>query len=712
MPTSSKESEESSQGLKSLIYKSLKTPTVIAFLGLISVLVFVFLIAGRLIANSTSETLIAEARNNLLEITQQEASFRNEVFARVASYAMLLQANEELILANPKAFAPPNGPIQIATAKNGARYKTKNNGGGSLWIAASTPITPELEKFLNTSEAFDPLMLSVVKAMPDTIVAVYFNGHDNVNRYIPFLTNVHDQFGPELDLQSFNFYYVADAKHNPEGREKWTDVYLDPAGQGWMITCAVPIRKGGKIRGVTGIDVTLEKLRKSVVDLPLPAEGSALLVTNDGQILALGSILEGVFGLKELTQHSYQGVVQTQVLKPDEFQVANLKNPKIKDFLQKALLGKDENLSEDFVVDNKTFVVTKGQMDETNWQLFVFTPKDKLLAPLYALRIRSMAIMGIVTVIFLVCGFLVTQFLLKKSSEIGEVIATPLERLSLATENVGSSLSIEKLPKVGIAEIDFLSSHFELMSNELVDRQKSLLSAEIQIEKQKQTEELLLRVLPDSIAKRMMGGEKIIVDSYDSVSVIFADIAGFTPLAAKLDPRELLKILDQVFVAFDQIIIEYGIEKIKTIGDAYMAVAGIPEIIPDHVERAARVALAMRDCLGAMEMKHRLMMRIGIHSGPAIAGVIGNEKFLYDLWGDTVNVASRLESNGTPDRIQISGETARVLSGKFEIEKRGLIELKGKGAFETFWLHSETKEKKQNSTSKPIIPKNKRNPKK
>ena len=181
----------------------------------------------------------------------------------------------------------------------------------------------------------------------------------------------------------------------------------------------------------------------------------------------------------------------------------------------------------------------------------------------------------------------------------------------------------------------------------------------------------------------------MIAEHYDSVSVLFADLVGFTERSAVMAPAELVALLDQIFSAFDRLADAEGVEKIKTIGDAYMVAAGLPEPRKDHVEAAARMALAMRDEIAAIgeQTGHRwLALRIGIDTGPAVAGVIGRRKFIYDLWGDTVNTASRMESHGVPGEIQVTDHVAAALGPGFAVRARGVIDVKGKGPMATFLL--------------------------
>jgi len=196
--------------------------------------------------------------------------------------------------------------------------------------------------------------------------------------------------------------------------------------------------------------------------------------------------------------------------------------------------------------------------------------------------------------------------------------------------------------------------------------------------------ELLLNVLPEDIVARLDAGETRIADRHERVAVLFSDLVGFTGIAARLAPAELVDRLDALFSAFDAACAEHGMEKIKTIGDAYMAAAGLRSQDADPCGAAAAVGLAMMRAVEATGGAWR--MRVGIHLGPVVAGVIGRRKFAYDLWGDSVNVASRLEATAQPGRIHVSAEVAEALGGRYRLEPRGTVELKGKGPTETFYL--------------------------
>ena len=217
------------------------------------------------------------------------------------------------------------------------------------------------------------------------------------------------------------------------------------------------------------------------------------------------------------------------------------------------------------------------------------------------------------------------------------------------------------------------------------------------VQQQKVSERLLLNVLPCSIAERLKGRPEvapdtlvdIIADSFPEASVLFADIVGFSKISAGMSPRELVAMLNDIFTEFDRIADDRGLEKIKTIGDAYMAVAGLPDPADDHAPRAAHMALDMLEVIDRWNERRgtHVQMRIGINSGAGVAGVIGKRKFIYDIWGDSVNIASRMESHGVPGRVQVTEFTRSKLLGKpFFLEERGAVDLKGHGPMKTWFL--------------------------
>lgn len=205
---------------------------------------------------------------------------------------------------------------------------------------------------------------------------------------------------------------------------------------------------------------------------------------------------------------------------------------------------------------------------------------------------------------------------------------------------------------------------------------------------QEQSERLLLNILPEPIADRLKAEEKIIADSFDEVTIMFADLVNFTPMACHTSPTELVRLLNEIFSIFDRLTEKHRLEKIKTLGDAYMVVGGLPMPRKDHADAIAQMALDMQQAIAEFNLNQgtNFNLRIGINTGPVVAGVIGTKKFTYDLWGDAVNTASRMESHGLAGTIQVTETTYDLLRDKFLFEERGIINIKGKGEMKTYLL--------------------------
>jgi class 3 adenylate cyclase len=201
------------------------------------------------------------------------------------------------------------------------------------------------------------------------------------------------------------------------------------------------------------------------------------------------------------------------------------------------------------------------------------------------------------------------------------------------------------------------------------------------------SEALLLSILPKPIAERLKSSTQLIADLIPEVSIVFADLVGFTAMSRTMEASAVVEMLNEIFRGFDRAAKSLGLEKIKTIGDAYMVVAGIPQPRADHARAAIEMALAMQSHLEEVSSRYPdLRLRIGIHAGPVVAGVIGESKFSYDLWGDNVNIASRMESHGLPGRIHVSETFMRAAGGAGRFEPREQIEVKGQGTMQTYFL--------------------------
>ncbi|MFL6417619.1 MAG: adenylate/guanylate cyclase domain-containing protein [Bryobacteraceae bacterium] len=282
-------------------------------------------------------------------------------------------------------------------------------------------------------------------------------------------------------------------------------------------------------------------------------------------------------------------------------------------------------------------------------------------------------------------------------------LVEPLYALLKAVDRVDAGERNLKLPVRFNDEIGHLTTSFNRMIRSLREAEDGLTcyaeSLELKVEqrtaelgrKNEENLRLLLNILPGSIAERLKGGERIIADTCSEVSIVFADIVGFTNLSSRIPAEQVVGLLSDLMSDFDLLALKHGVEKIKTIGDSYMAVAGLPASRPDHAQAAVHLALEML----SVAARHTtfdgvpLQLRIGINSGSVIAGVIGTHKFAYDLWGDAVNTASRMESHGLPGCIQITEATHRLLRHQYPFRSRGVMDIKGKGQMQTYLLHAD-----------------------
>ncbi|MEM6283471.1 MAG: adenylate/guanylate cyclase domain-containing protein [Chloroflexota bacterium] len=228
-------------------------------------------------------------------------------------------------------------------------------------------------------------------------------------------------------------------------------------------------------------------------------------------------------------------------------------------------------------------------------------------------------------------------------------------------------------------------SYAAVSIHHITERRKLEMALE---EEHQRSEQLLLNIMPAPVSERIKDGEQVIADEHEAVSVLFSDLVGFTRYAAQVTPKALLELLNEVFSTFDSLTEVYGLEKIKTIGDSYMAVCGLPVANPHHATAAVDMALAIVDAMNDINASRNLNfgLRVGVHSGPVVAGVIGVKRFAYDLWGDTVNVASRMESTGENGKVHISEETANLLPATYILTPRQNINLKGIGERQTYFV--------------------------
>jgi class 3 adenylate cyclase len=305
-----------------------------------------------------------------------------------------------------------------------------------------------------------------------------------------------------------------------------------------------------------------------------------------------------------------------------------------------------------------------------NWGLVSKIDASEAFAPIYQLE-RNLAIVGGLALLAVIAA----------GAWLSRSLLGPLRELTAGVKRFAAGERSAHVAVRSQDEIGQLCTAFNGMVDD-INAQSVIIES-----KNRENEALLLNVLPAPIANRLRGGEQRIADGFAEVTVAFADIVGFTAFTSDMPPQDVVTLLNGLFTRFDAAANELGIEKIKTVGDAYMAVCGLPEPVANHAERMVRMAIRMVHITREHALEHKVDMklRVGVNSGPVVAGVIGKSKYIYDLWGDTVNLASRMESGGIPNSVQVTRSVYEQLKNDFKFEARGEIEVKGKGQVEA-WL--------------------------
>ena len=305
------------RGLRFLIHRHYVRSALIVIFAIDLVLVLLYFGINTYMSSVHQRTLMQDATRNLLDISQREAGLIESQLDEVRRQALVLQDSHQQFFAATSPATLPHGEPQFARHANGSLYKRDDNGGASLYYSAQNWSPQQLQQARN-SEVLDPLLKAMVRLNP-LITQAYINTADGMNRLYPFISDAPERYGPAPDIQAYNFYYLADAGHNPTRGPVWTDAYLDPAGQGWMLSCIVPVYHNDTLIGVSGLDATIRNFVDHVLDLQLPWQGHAFLVDDNGMILAMPPAIEQLLGLRELKEHVYESNVADTVLRPEEY---------------------------------------------------------------------------------------------------------------------------------------------------------------------------------------------------------------------------------------------------------------------------------------------------------------------------------------------------------------------------------------------------------
>jgi len=455
-----------SQSIKVIINSAYLRTAIMPILLIELTLLFMYFSITTYLATSSRDTLQEEATRNITEIASREARILDHQIREITRYGLMLQKENSRLFSKPEAFTLPNGVPSFARADNGVHYKTADNGGSSLWYPTLRRFTAAERKKAIMTEAMDPLYKTVLESNPN-IVGIYFNSHDSMNRYYPFLPDVWGVFTPAMDIPTFNFYYLADEAHDPAREVVWTDAYLDPAGQGWMASCIAPIYRGDFLEGVTGIDVTVDRLVKNILSLDLPWSGAAFLVDREGVILAMPESIESVLGLKELREQVYTSYVTSDTVKPEEFNLFTNKDPLVADQIKELFTA--GRMINDFKIGGKEYFLTQSVIAQTGWRLLILVDKDIVNEPVATLEKLTRRVGVIAFSMMVVFYFAFFSYLLYRSRKTAERIATPLRLLADRTTHMKDDLAsgLMVTDETEIDELNLLNHNFINMAKEL-----------------------------------------------------------------------------------------------------------------------------------------------------------------------------------------------------------------------------------------------------
>ncbi len=378
---------------------------------------------------------------------------------------------------NPTSFGLPNGDPSFAVAPNGVFYKS-NKVGSSIYYSAKTKIGPEQLNKVKYTEAMDITFKSIVDTNPN-IVSAYFNSWDNMNRLYPFIDKTYEQYGPHINIPDYNFYYLADLKHNPSKKPTWTGAYLDPAGHGWMLSSIVPIYNGDFLEGVTGIDITIDSFVKNILNRKLPYKAQLFMVDKDGMIISMSEYIENLLGLKELKEHLYTDAILKTIEKPEEFNILKNNSP-FASYFKQLLFDKPSNIS--FSINGIDYLALEQKVEETGWELMILIDKAEIFDSVINLKNLSNKI-GYLAIAFLLLFYVIFFYvLLRRINIFSDVITEPIVKLSEETKKIKESDSNISIINTDILELNQLNTNFSNMMNEINKKTKKLNIAKLQAE--------------------------------------------------------------------------------------------------------------------------------------------------------------------------------------------------------------------------------------
>lgn len=486
-----------SVSLQRLIYRSALASSLVPIFAIEIVLLLLYFSVSQYLYERQQDALLTEVNRDLIEISQREAALINNRLQSLSRLTMIIRDSQESFFRRSDSCVLPNGEPVLQQAPSGAWYKAEDNGGGSVYYSAATALDSTARWKMRCSESLDVLLKASVDASP-LVTQAYLNTRDDMNRIYPFIPNSADQFGPAMHMADYNFYYLADAQHNPGRGPVWTDVYLDPAGQGWMVSSIAPVYNEDVLEGVAGIDITVERFIDAILGMNMPWNATAFMTDANGKVMAMPAETERLLGVKATAVSAAEGNIGTAAHR--DINLLQLTDPSLRTLLSDLLVS--EERLQHLMIHDRDFIVSVETVAETGWRIVFLVDEQQLLKPIADLQTSSNRIGFLaisVMVIFYAAFF---AYLDHKSRRLASRLANPIIHLSEVTGRVGETFEAEKLESVGISEIDRLYANFNHMNEQLRERTQALVDSESRAQVQRKEAEILERL---AITDRLTG---------------------------------------------------------------------------------------------------------------------------------------------------------------------------------------------------------------
>jgi diguanylate cyclase (GGDEF)-like protein len=462
--------------LEKLIYKNYLKTSLASILFIELVLVAIYFIVNNNLINKSIDFILTDLKQNTYKLVDERTKSIDRKLTEVELLAKVLQKEHQNFFEYPQSYNQIEKP-KFQYASNQMYYKTNNNGGSSVVVSKDTLIDEVLKKELTNSELFDSTFKTLVEH-DENIVAVYFNSYKNYSRYYPYMDNFHEVFPPSINMQAYNFYYEADEKNNPNKNVVMTDVYLDPAHKGWMLSVIVPIYNQNRLEGVTGIDITLKKFIDNYLNINLPFNGKSFIINNSGKIIAMSKEVEDILNIKELEEYVYKKdeKINETINKSNKFNILDYKDKEIANNFKNIIENK--SYSHKIKVNNQNYLLFTHKMEKTSWYVVSLIKEEDALKEVRSLE-NYYDNLGYVIIIIIFIFYAIFFFFLQiKAKNFVSQINTPLLEIIKLTKNIGKSRETKSLKSNDIVEIDELNNNFNSLISELNIRTNHLIVEE------------------------------------------------------------------------------------------------------------------------------------------------------------------------------------------------------------------------------------------